>query len=140
MKKGKIFVFIVWGVICILWLYAILSGTLSTNLRYREENTQFANQIINSIKFLNADYQVINGRSGGTFSFKVTLNKVKEKSDIASILIKGSGFREVESKSRAQVFCEKERGVRITYLEERVIILEYERELTECADILKLSR
>ncbi|MFW9297390.1 hemagglutinin repeat-containing protein [Glaesserella parasuis] len=130
MRKNHIFILIIFISIFFLFLYAISSGGLKSGIRQREENIIIYNNIIKAINSSKADYQVLTGREGGTFTFEIDF-KNGDGTESISYMLQAIGFTRISTKRI--VYCNNLRGVRLLEKNEKMI-LEYQRKLSECIE------
>lgn len=128
MKGRHIVIFIAFGINILAGFYAVFSSSLKSNVHYREENTLVYNNIVKFVNSSNADYKVLSGRVGGTFTFEIYFSQTNTDEDFVDF-IKSMGFS--KSSLSENVFCNQSRGIRMIKLNQK-LLLEYERNLSQC--------
>lgn len=128
MRKNHLLILIVFGVIFFIFIYSLFSGKLKSGIEQRNENIKIYNEVIKAVNSLNADYVVLSGRKGGTFTFEIDL---KNRDDIKNIehYIQIMEFNKIDAE--ILIYCNGLRGVRFINLNQKVI-LEYQLKLSEC--------
>lgn len=119
---------IVLAINILLVIGGIIDGSFSRDSIRREENTKTYNGIVKVIKSSKAEYKVLSGRLGGTFSFKITPNNQELINAIVEYL-DSTQFKRMNLPTI--IYCDETRGIRLINKSDR-IILEYERGLPEC--------
>lgn len=128
MKKHHIFILIIFFSIIFLFIYSIASGGLKSGIKQREENIKIYNAIIKVINSSKADYQVLTGREGGTFTFEIDF-KNGDRIESIEYILQTMDFKRISTEKL--IYCNNLRGVRLLENKEK-IILEYEMKLSEC--------
>lgn len=119
---------IVLAINILLVVGGIMDGSFSRDSTNREENTKIYNGIVKAVKSSNAEYKVLRGRLGGTFSFDITPKNQEIINAIVGYL-DSTQFKRMELPTI--IYCDGSRGVRLVSRIDKIIV-EYERKMPEC--------
>lgn len=116
------------GINLLLVVGGIIDGSFSRDSIKREENIKTYNGIVRVVKSSNAEYKVLRGRMEGTFSFEITPNNQEVIKAFVDYL-DSTQFKRMDLPTI--FYCDGSRGIRLVSRVNK-IILEYQRDLSEC--------